>query len=211
MNSDKLQAHVLSRPLELPARAKELGRQLRNTLRSASDGQLLRTSPSEIFKLIEVLPEPPPGIVEQLRERELHTGAYCIVGGDKNFKRDRNLRHFARNDDAWFDFTVTVREGSEQLELLAYDFEIRFPHGSGTPFLRFDLNLPSHRNEDRELRSHMHPGSDDVIVPAPMMTPVELIELFVHALRCPTDRKQRAPTAFEIGWFQGTAVLFTPP
>jgi hypothetical protein len=156
---------------------------------------------------VKILPEPPAAIAEQLRRQELYTGACCIVGGDKNQERDRSLRHFARDDGAWFDFSITVREHGRQLTLLAYDFEIRFPPGTGTPFLRFDLNLPEHRNEDRELRAHMHPGSDDIIAPAPMMRPSELLTLFIDGLRLASNRtKARGATAFEVDWFRDTHV-----
>jgi hypothetical protein len=96
-------------------------------LRRASDSRTLRTSPERILQLVKLLAEPPPGVVEKLRELKLRDNAYCIVGGDKNQERDRSLGHFERDDGAWFDFSVTVREGRQGLELLAYDFEIRFP------------------------------------------------------------------------------------
>ncbi|MBC7977651.1 MAG: hypothetical protein H7138_21960 [Myxococcales bacterium] len=165
----------------------------------------LRTPPEQVNRLVALLPEPEANLAAQLRARDLHVGAYCIVGGAKNLKRDRSLAHFTRDDDAWFDFTITVREQAGQLELLAYDFEIRFPPGRGVPFVRFDLNLPAHRNEDRELRSHQHPGSDDLQMPAPLMTPTEVLALFVEGLRLATNRdKPRDPTAFEVAWYRDT-------
>jgi len=199
-----IQDHALARELVLPVSATALGRELRNALIQASNAGALRSSPAEIFQLIQVLAEPPPMVAEQLRERKLLRDACCIVGGEKNQRRDPGLAHFVRDDDAWFDFSVTVRQRGA-LELLAYNFEIRFPSAMGSPFLRFDLNLPEHRNEHRELRSHLHVGSDDLYVPAPLMSPFELIGLFVHALRRPTDREAwRAPTSFEIDWFLTT-------
>jgi hypothetical protein len=93
---------------------------------------------------------------------------------------------------------------SFDLELLAQDFEIRFPAGAGTPFLRFDLNLPTHRNETRDMRCHLHPGSDDILAPAPLMSPLELLALFLDGMRWPQDRKRRDPTAFEVDWFEQT-------
>lgn len=98
--------------------------------------------PEQVNRLVALLSEPEANLAAQLRARDLHVGAYCIVGGAKNLKRDRSLAHFTRDDDAWFDFTITVRAQAGQLELLAYDFEIRFPPGRGSPFLRIDLNLP---------------------------------------------------------------------
>jgi hypothetical protein len=144
-----IQDHALSRVLELPARATDLMLELRNILLQAANTGTLRTGPREIYRLVKVLSEPPPNIARQLRATGVYHSAFCIVGGEKNLKRDRRLGHFTRDDDAWFDFTITVREHRRQLELLAYDFEIRFPPGAGTPFLRFDLNLPDHQNEDR--------------------------------------------------------------
>jgi hypothetical protein len=210
MTVETWQQHALSRAIELPSAATDLRQELRNVLRKASDAGKIRTSPHKIYQLVEVLPEPGPPLTKQLRERGLYTGAYCIVGGEKNLKRDRRLAHFTRDDDAWFDFTITVREKGDRLELLAYDFEIRFPPGMGTPFLRFDLNLPSHRNEDRELRSHLHPGSNDILVPAPMMSPTEVLALFVEGLQLTTNREEpRDRTAFEIEWFRDTHAALT--
>lgn len=100
MSLETWQEHALSRAIALPSGAKELRQELRNVLRKASDIGKLRTSPHEIYQLVELLPEPRPPLAQQLRERELHTNAYCIVGGKKNLKRDRGLAHFTRDDDA---------------------------------------------------------------------------------------------------------------
>lgn len=205
MSLRAIQDHALARKLELPSRAKELLRDLRKRLVRASETGMRHTSLNEIFQRVQLLDEPPPTVANELRARGLLENAYCIVGGDKNQKRDRGVSHLVREDDAWFDFTITVREHARELELLAYNFEIRFPSAMGSPFLRFDLNLPEHRNEDRELRSHMHPGSDEVQVPAPLMSPTEIIALFVDGLRRPANRDGwRTPTLFEIQWFRTT-------
>jgi len=207
MSFDAIQQHVLARELELPARAKVLHRDLRNALVRASNAGRLVTPPSEIHRLVQLLPEPPPQLAEDLRARALHRGAFCIVGGEKNQHRDPKLAHLARSDGAWFDFSITVRERGPRLDLLAYDFEVRFPPGMGMPFLRFDLNLPAHRNEDRELRSHLHLGCEDILGPAPLMSPLEILALFLDGLRWPEDRKRRDPTDFEVSWFQATHAL----
>jgi hypothetical protein len=205
MSFAAVQDHALARRLELPARAKVLWRDLRNSLIAGSNTGALRTSPNEIHRLVRLLDEPPPTVADELRVRDLLGSAHCIVGGEKNQHRDRGVAHLVRDDEAWFDFTITVRERTGELELLAYNFEIRFPAAMGAPFLRFDLNLPEHRNEDRELRSHLHPGSDDVHVPSPLMSPAELVALFVDGLRRPTNReKWRAPTAFELQWLRAS-------
>ena len=205
MSLEAIQDHALARTLVLPTRAKGLCRDLRNMLIQANRSHTLLTSPKDIHQLVQVLDEPPPMVADQLRLRRLLGDAYCIVGGAKNNDRNRAVDHFVRDDGAWFDFTITVRERTGELELLAYNFEIRFPSAMGAPFLRFDLNLPEHRNEDRELRSHLHAGSDDLYVPAPLLAPGELVTLFVDGLRRPVNReKWRRPTPFEIQWFQTT-------
>jgi hypothetical protein len=97
-----------------------------------------------------------------------------------------------------------VREAGGRVELLAYDFEIRLAPGMGASFLRFDLNLPGHDNAKRELRCHLHPGSDELLVPAPLMSPSELCKLFVYGARFPTARRPRTPTSFDVGWLRQT-------
>jgi hypothetical protein len=203
MSFDAVQDHALGREIVLPSRAKALWLELRNALILASNGRRLRTSPSEILRQVRLLDEPPRMLAAQLDAHKLREGAYCIVSGDKNYGRDRSAAHLVRDDGAWFDFTITVRECAGKLELIAYNFEICFPYAMGSPFLRFDLNIPEHRNQQRELRSHLHPGSDDIYVPSPKMHPAELIALFVHGLRRPAHREDwRTPTPFEIQWYR---------
>jgi hypothetical protein len=215
MSLDALQAHTVGRELELPARSKELYYMLRGQLLSASDEGKLSSSPDDIIqhvRRLSKLSEFPPQVAADLRRQSLDEGAFCIVVGRKiNQNRDRTFPHLTRDDGAWFDFTITGRERQRSLELLSYGFEIRFPPGMGTPFLRFDLNLPDHRNEARELRCHLHPGSDDVLVPAPLMSPRELLAIFIDGARPAIDReKRRAPTAFETSWYEETHVLTRP-
>ncbi|MRG94771.1 hypothetical protein [Polyangium spumosum] len=189
-----------------------LRRSLRTMLIQASNARKIRTSPADINKHVLLLDEPPRHVRKHLEKEGLHQGASCIVlGSEKNQCRDRALPHIERSDGAWFDFTITVRKGKGALELLAYDFELRLPPGMGAPFLRFDLNLPAHRNEERELRCHLHPGSDDILVPAPLMRPAELLALLIDGVRPTAERKAaRAPTLFEVSWFKDTLGLLSP-
>lgn len=93
---------------------------------------------------------------------------------------------------AWFHFTLTVapRHG-QQLDLVAYDFELVFPDGSHPLFIRFDLNPPEHHNEDEGLRSHVHPGTDDFSAPSPLMSPLEILDVLLHDL-CLKRKEPRA-------------------
>lgn len=207
---DALQCYTTERPLALPASADKLLRQIRATLVKASNASKIATSPGEITKHVQLLREPPPNVLKDLEARELTKNAFCIVGGVKNQGHDRSLPHLERSDGAWFDFSITVREHGGALELLAYDFEIRLLPGMGAPFLRFDLNLPEHRNEARELRCHLHPGNNDLLVPAPLMSPGEVLALFVDGVRPLTSRKPRTPTDFEVSWLKETLAKVAP-
>ncbi|HET7505410.1 MAG TPA: hypothetical protein VFK02_30530 [Kofleriaceae bacterium] len=203
-----IQTHILSRTLPLPSRAKTLWLELRNELIRAHEAGSLQTSHEEILQRVRLLPEPPPNIAEELRAHGLERHAYCVVGGEKNQDRNAALPHLMREDGAWFDFSITVREREGELDLLAQDFEIRFPPGMGTPFLRYDVNWPWHRNKERELRSHLHAGSDDILIPAPLMSPRELLSLFLDGLRLPANRPaRRARSQFEIEWFRDTHAI----
>jgi hypothetical protein len=68
------------------------------------------------------------------------------------------------------------------------------------------LNLPGHRNESRDLRSHVHFGSDDHLAPAPLLTPKELLYYFILGMRA---ARGRAPSEFERGWFRDSLALAT--
>lgn len=188
----------------MPGSAKELIRALRAILVVASNAGKIVTPPGTIFKQMKLVIDISGQLLSDLRERDLHRGAFCITGGEKNQKRDDGLPHFKRNDGAWFDFTITGLERNGAIEVVAYDFEIRCAPGMGSSFLRFDLNLPDHRNQERDLRCHLHAGSDDVLVPAPLMSPMEMMTLFVDGIRPPTDRGRRAPTAHDVRWLQQT-------
>ncbi len=203
----ELQSATLARDLSTNKTAKELFFELRHMLLNASNKKILRTSPDEIRTKIKYF-SPTEALRTTLIEAGLAKNAWCITGGDKNQKRNLEVAHFERTDGAWFDFTLTVREDAGKLEILAYDFEIRLPRGHGAPFLRFDLNLPDHKNQQRDLRCHLHPGSDDILVPAPLMTPAELLSLFVNQVAPTTGRNAaRTPSDFEIDWLKETLAL----
>jgi hypothetical protein len=108
------------------------------------------------------------------------------------FDRASAAAHLVRNDGAWLHFTLTVRADAESLSLEAYSFEIVFPNAHHPAFLRFDLNSPGHENDEREMRSHFHPGNDDLQSPSAMMTPEEILDLLIWGLR---PRNQEAARA----------------
>lgn len=184
-----VQARVLGAFPELQAKKpREMLTALQNMLLAAFNEGHLRTGPADIYKWVKLDPkehpnDPNPAIV----------GPHALMGGEKDFKRDPRRARLKRDDGAWIHFTITVDwDGLERITLLAYDFEIVFPQGHNPPFLRIDLNPVGHPNEGRELRSHLHPGNDDLLVPAPVMTPEEILHLFIHGLRPRDKDKPRA-------------------
>lgn len=205
----KLQGDLLGRGggLELASSSKALFEEIRGMLVRARKLDNLATSEDQVRALVRrIASHEVPKVHQALLQQRLHEGAFCILGGVKNFHRDEAVPHLRRADGAWFDFSITVREGRGSVELLAYDFEIRLPPCHGAPFLRFDLNLPGHGNEARELRCHLHPGCDDILLPAPLMTPQEVLTLFLEGL---SARRGRAPSRLEQQWYQETVSRFS--
>lgn len=182
-----MQRRVCGTMPEMPASEDDLFRALRRMLLLASDERLIKNQPAEVYQYLKLTPPPPDA-------RSIH-GARAIIGGEKNQSRSKDKTHFLRDDDAWFDFTITVaRRHGGPLELLAYDFELRFPGPQPPAWIRQDLNLPGHDNEQDGLRSHLHPGNDDIQAPAPVLSPLELLDLFLHGFRG-TRRPRKRGTA----------------
>lgn len=157
---------------------KELLNALRAQLRTAHDEGLLRTPSHDIYKWVRRNDEP-----EADEE---------ILGGVKS-SRDPADAHLVRDDGAWIHFKIRVRqEDRSTLMAVAFDFEIVFPEPHTPPWLRFDLNPPGHSNEERELRSHLHPGNDDILVRALEMTPQAILDQLVRGLRPRDPGRPRA-------------------
>jgi len=155
-------AHSTFRRTGARARAVALYREMQSYLIKASDRKLIKEPHHEIYSLLKLT--------------ELSGGLFGLSVGDvRNFKRDPQLPHFTRSDGGWFDFQLLVREDSSGLEIVAYDFELRLVENRQVSFLRFDVNL----------RAHLHLNSDDdgMAVPAPILTPFEIFDIFIHSVR----------------------------
>jgi hypothetical protein len=151
--------------------AKVLWSKLLKSLTAACDDKLLKTEHHEIRGLLKMT-STDKGIIE-------------ITGGQRNFKRLKEIPHFKRFDGCWFDFAILVNENIKPAEIIAFDFEIRFLEDNPTKFLRFDLNPPEHNNDDKGKRFHIHPGNDDLMVHASPMSPLEILHLFLYDLKIP--------------------------
>ena len=186
----KLQARVLegAPKFDDDVMAYDVWRGIKAALATAYGDDLLTTPPEVIHKCI-----PKPVV-----DRNLVMISGGLVDGKKPFgPRTPDKARLVRSDGAWLHFTLTlecVREGKHKGKavdaLWAYDFELVLPDGHTPPFVRFDLNEPGHPNELREIRSHMHPGNDDLLLPAPIMTPCELIDVLVRGFRNRRDDKK---------------------
>jgi hypothetical protein len=165
--------------------AKELYKEIRQYLIQAADDKLLEGGQARVHEILKF---------DQRKD-----GKCSITVGDvRNFNRDPSLPHFRRTKDhAWFDFLLVLAERARRVEILLYDFELRLPgKGGASSYVRFDLNPPAHENEADGLRSHLHINSDDdgMSVPAPVLSPYELLDVMVHGL-VPVGRVRRAVPA----------------
>jgi hypothetical protein len=175
----RLQGRICSMDCPLPPAAEKLFEQLKRGLLGAYRSEHLQTSPHEIQRLLRL-------------EKSRHHEVWEIMGGNKDFGRASRDEQFERHDGALFNFAVTVarRPDRQALDLLAYNFELRFAPGAHIPrFIRFDLNWPEHENNQTGMRCHLHPGHDDLQAPSALLAPVDLLELFLYRLDLPDKQR----------------------
>ena len=152
-------------------------------LTTASDEKILKAKQDEIRKLLK------KGASSQINKK----GYTEIMGGGKNFNRIQDIPHFKLYNGCWFDFAITIDETVSPAQIIGFDFEIRFPQREGeiaVPFLRIDLNLPDHNNDARDLRFHLHPSNDDIMIHSPPMSPLEILHMFLYGINIP-DKPRR--------------------
>jgi hypothetical protein len=90
---------------------------------------------------------------------------------------------FVRKDGVACNFKIVVRETKESLELLSYVLHLEAPqnHAAGPQFLRWEYSPERKTNVDaiKEPLAHIHPGHDHVRVPSAVLSPKELIAVFL--------------------------------
>jgi hypothetical protein len=168
-----MQARLSSTLSVLPTKASDLLGDLARILRRAILDEVLQNGAYQVGKLLR-LSSPD------------HSGIRTLTGGPKQFKRPpaQKETHFVRDDGAVVHFSLTIREvPSQPIELVAYGFEVYFPDQEPIRFLRFDLNQQGHENDDLGLRSHLHPGHDDLQLPCPWLSPVDALTFLLHGCR----------------------------
>lgn len=183
-----LRADVVSRRMALQTRIlpdlildqqtpKQILADLQRHLIRASEDGWLTSSMADIKKYL------------RLDDASKNSREFTIYGARlerANFNRSPDLPHFTRADGVEFDFLIAGRNTSRtSVELLAYDCELRFPDTRPVRFVRFDLNPPGHANELPGLRCHVHPGHDDLQAAAPLMHPLDIIDLCLYGLTWP--------------------------
>jgi hypothetical protein len=174
----------------LPSAGEELYKQIRRCLTAASEQRKLNGGIQRILKLLK---------------SERSKNSFAIFGGGnreggskKDLKRRNKEVWFERDDGGLFTFSLTVLESKSNLTLHSYDFELWLPENVSPVFIRFDLNSPSHDNEKDGMRSHLHPGHDNLSVPCPIMSPVEALEIILYSpdLRF-REKKREQPNALK--------------
>lgn len=109
-----------------------------------------------------------------LRKITSHDLVYITLG--PQFDKGPTESHFYLESGARFSFGITLREGNGRCALVEYRFHLHLAEGSSPPFYRFDLNEKPHHSPLVEPRCHMHPGSDDIRLPCPPLTPLDVLD-----------------------------------
>ena len=172
----RLQQRLSAATPALSVAPRDLYEQLRVLLTRAIREQVLRNGMYTVKKLLRLTPDP-----------EGHPSCWVLTGGPLDFGRtaDPDLdTHFVRADGGVVHFAMTLREGdARNVEVLAYGFEVYFPSREPIAFVRFDLNVRGHGNDEAGLRSHLHPGNDDLQLPSPVLAPLEALLLVLYGCR----------------------------
>ena len=84
--------------------------------------------------------------------------------------------YFYLESGARLSFGITLRESNGRCSLVAYRFHLSLPEGQSPAYYRFDLNEKAHKTPLTEPRCHYHPGVDNVRLPCPALTPLEVFD-----------------------------------
>jgi hypothetical protein len=160
-----------------PKSVKALWAEILNILTLAYNDKKLTTKPHEIRGLLKL------DHSTVIRQKSY----WDIMGGEKNQDRIRNIPHFSLTNGCWFDFAILVYENNKEAEIVGFNFEIRFPEKMYSRFLRIDFNTPNHDNDDKNMRLHLHPGHDDIMIHSPPMSPIEILYLFLYGIDIPDN------------------------
>lgn len=99
---------------------------------------------------------------------------YMTVG--PSFDKGPTESHFYLESGARLSFGITLRARDRRCSLVSYRFQLNLPEAHSPSFYRFDLNDKAHEAPLFEPRCHFHPGLDDVRLPCPALTPMEVLD-----------------------------------
>ena len=85
-------------------------------------------------------------------------------------------QHFYLESESRLSFGIEVRETQGRCSLVAYRFHLSLPDGISPSFYRFDLNPQAHGSPLFEPRAHYHVAMEDIRLPSPVLTPVEVLD-----------------------------------
>jgi hypothetical protein len=162
---------TLAHRYRLPSKVSTLFTQLETRIREAIAEGVLSTKPHRVRALLKMK----AGVVDG-KEVTLIEGGVVEDGQDSQ-------DFFYRSDGARISFGITTLETDKGIELYAYRFSIWFGAGKVPPFVRVDLNPPNRVQDPLTApRSHVHPGSDEILIPTPVVEPVALLEKFLYGI-----------------------------
>jgi hypothetical protein len=154
------------------------------TLAEARDTRLVACPPIEPGKLTQLK----VWTVTHLRPvaaRGIDVEALVQMTGRAGAERtlrcgDRDGAQFVRRDGLSCHFLINLLETPTGLQLLSYAFHVDAP-GSTPAFLRWEYAVSRKAGVDavKEPLAHLHPGHDDVRLPAPVLGPREIIAVFL--------------------------------
>jgi hypothetical protein len=84
--------------------------------------------------------------------------------------------HFYLESGSRLSLGIFLRESNGRCSLVAYRFQLNLPEPQSPSFYRFDLNEKAHDTPLSEPRCHYHPGTDDIRLPCPALTPLEVLD-----------------------------------
>jgi hypothetical protein len=104
------------------------------------------------------------------------SGGVVVISLGPLFDKGPTDSHFYLESNSRLSFGITLREANGRCSLIAYRFHLHLPEGSASSFYRFDLNPRPHDTPLLEPRCHLHPGSDDVRLPCPPLSPLGVLD-----------------------------------
>jgi hypothetical protein len=113
--------------------------------------------------------------VHRIYRNDTNQGVTSIWVGPQFDKGATDL-HFYLESGSRLSFGITLRENNGRCSLIAYRFHLSLPDNQSPSFYRFDLNKNAHDTPLFEPRCHLHPGIDELRLPCPVLTPLEVLD-----------------------------------